>query len=91
VGGADPHITESGVDVTVIAGAIGDVRAPAPTLCSWAPRPGADVAFWHVQLESGARWTLPPPAEPASVRTLFVVEAEALSVGDFSVAAPLWT
>lgn len=77
-----PHVRASGIDVTVIAGAIGDVRALEPTRRSWASRPGTDVAIWHLQLEPGARWTVPPADEPASVRALFVVEGEDLAVGD---------
>lgn len=83
-----PHITESGIDVTVIAGAIGDVHAPAPTPRSWASRPETDVAIWHLRLEPGARWTLPPTDEPATVRSLFVVDGQELSIGDTGPVGP---
>ena len=72
---ADPHFTMLWADdiprvvatddagrtteVTVIAGRLGDADPrPAPPH-SWASRPDADVAIWHVRLEAGATWALP--------------------------------
>src|SRR5690606_2381180 len=46
-------------EITVVAGAFGDVRPPAPPPRSWASRPEADVAIWTVKLAPGARFTLP--------------------------------
>jgi hypothetical protein len=49
--------------VTVIAGHLGDVKAPAPPPSSWASRPGSDVAIWTIKLAAGAKWTLPAAAD----------------------------
>lgn len=74
------------VEVTVIAGALADVRPPAAPPNSWASRPEADVAIWHIALEAGAQWTLPPAAGPDITRTLYVFEGSVL-VGDHDVEA----
>ena len=56
--------------VTVIAGALGDARPPAPPPRSWASRPESHLAIWHIQLEPGATWTL-PPADAGVGRSLY--------------------
>jgi hypothetical protein len=73
---AEGHLTE----VTVIAGALaGQVPHPPPPH-SWASRPEADVAIWHIRMEAGARWTLPAAAGPDTVRTLYVFEGHELRI-----------
>jgi hypothetical protein len=72
--------------VTVIAGALGDARALAPPPSSWAARAEAGVAIWHVVAEPGARSSLPPAADAATRRTLYVFEG-ALHIGDRDVEA----
>ncbi len=67
---ADGHRTE----ITVIAGDFAGLHPPPPPPSSWASRPEADLAIWHVALEAKARWTLPPAAGPETVRTLYVFE-----------------
>ena len=66
--------------ITVIAGAVDGVTPPTPPPSSWAARPEADVAIWHVALEAGASWPMPRAAD-GSVRTLYVFEGSGLSVG----------
>ncbi len=73
---ADGHETV----VTVIAGRLGDVQPPAPPPASWASRPEADLAIWHVTLDAGARWQLPAAAGDDTMRTLYVFEGDGLSV-----------
>lgn len=67
-------------EVTVIAGRLGDAEPPAPPPASWASHPEADVAIWHVRLEPGASWTMPPAAGPDTVRTAYVFDGTALRV-----------
>lgn len=67
--------------VTVIAGSIGDVHAPAPPPNSWAARPESDLAIWHVSLEAGAAWTMPAAEGADTIRTLYVFEGDGLRVG----------
>ena len=47
------------IEVTVVAGALGEARAPAPPPDSWAANRNHHVAIWLIRLEPGARWTLP--------------------------------
>ncbi|MGZ4680609.1 MAG: pirin family protein, partial [Ilumatobacteraceae bacterium] len=70
-------VTDSGgrtTEVTVIAGELAGNRPPAPPPDSWASRPDADLAIWHVVAEPGAQWSLPPASGPEIVRTLYVFE-----------------
>ena len=60
------------VEVTVVAGALGDMEPPPPPPESWAGRPDADVAIWHLRLDDGASFELPAAASAATVRTLYV-------------------
>ena len=73
--------------VTVIAGALGDAKPHDPPPESWASRPEADVAIWHIELEAGARWELPPAAgADDTVRVLYVFEGDTVRVADTEVA-----
>lgn len=67
-------------EVTVIAGRFGDVEPPSPPPSSWAARPEADVAIWHLRLDPGARVVLPAAANPESLRVLYVFEAATATV-----------
>ncbi|GAC1545166.1 MAG: pirin family protein [Acidimicrobiales bacterium] len=63
-------------EVTVIAGALEGVAPLAAPPDSWASRPEADLAIWHLVLEPGAVWTVPPAAGPQTARTLYVFEGQ---------------
>ncbi len=67
---ADGRATE----ITVIAGELAGLRPPPPPPDSWASRPEADIAIWHLVLEPGARFTLPSAASNETARTLYVFE-----------------
>jgi redox-sensitive bicupin YhaK (pirin superfamily) len=71
--------------VTVVAGALRGMRAPAPPPDSWAARAEADVAIWSLVMEPGARFELPRSA-PGVDRTLYVFEGDGVRVG---AAAPV--
>ncbi len=86
---AEPDGPEA--EITVIAGHLGEATPPRPPPSSWASRPGADVAIWHIRLAPGATWTLPPAAGPATVRTLYVFDGTALEVGGHAAALPVDT
>jgi redox-sensitive bicupin YhaK (pirin superfamily) len=74
--------------VTVVAGAFAGQVPPAPPPDSWASRPDADVAIWHVALEPGATVTLPAASGgDTSVRVLYLYEGDA-RVGAVPVNAP---
>lgn len=66
--------------VTIVAGGLGNLVAPAPPPESWAARPEADVAIWVIRMEAHAEWTL-PPTQPGSNRTLYFFRGHGLQVG----------
>lgn len=73
------------VEITVIAGRLGDAEPPTPPPASWASRVDADVAIWHVVADAGAEWTLPPARSADTIRTLYVFEGDGLSVADRAI------
>jgi redox-sensitive bicupin YhaK (pirin superfamily) len=66
--------------VTVVAGALAGVTPPAPPPDSWASKPDADVAIWHVRLQPGASWTMPAATGPETVRVLYVFDGASVRV-----------
>jgi redox-sensitive bicupin YhaK (pirin superfamily) len=81
-----PRVVEGGATVTVIAGRYGDATPPPPPPSSWASRADADVAIWHLQLEPGASWVLPPAAGgETTARVLYVFEGDTLQVADVTL------
>ena len=81
------HVDADGrqVEVTVIAGRLGDLEPPPPPPRSWAARPDSDVAIWHLRFDPGARWTMPAAAGTETVRTLYVFEGDGLRIDDHDV------
>jgi redox-sensitive bicupin YhaK (pirin superfamily) len=68
-------------EVTVVAGALGGERAPAPPPHSWAARADSDVAIWCIRMDPGARWTLPAVSGGANrARTLYFFAGSSLAV-----------
>ena len=71
-------------EITIVAGSVGETRAPAPPPRSWAARPDADVAIWTVKLAPNARWTM-PAAKAGSTRTLYLFRGEGVTLGGRAV------
>jgi len=65
------------IEIDVIAGSLGDARAPAPPPDSWAAKANHHVAIWLIKLERGARWTLPATV-PGINRSLYFHAGETL-------------
>jgi quercetin 2,3-dioxygenase len=83
-----PVVSEGGVTITVIAGALGEHVPPSPPPDSWASRADADVAIWQLDLDAGASWSVPAArGGDATVRVFYVYSGE-VTVGDTTVAAP---
>jgi redox-sensitive bicupin YhaK (pirin superfamily) len=59
------------IDVTVVAGTLGDAVAPKPPPRSWASVADSHVAIWTITLAPGARWTVPAGPRDAN-RMLYV-------------------
>ena len=76
---------EDGARVTLIAGALEGVEAPTPPPDSWAGRPDAGVAMWHLELAAESGWTL-PPTDPRSSRVLYLFEGSGLRIGEETFA-----
>ena len=71
--------------ITVIAGVLGDASPPSPPPHSWASRPEADLAVWHLQMEAGAQVQLPAASSAETGRVLYVFEGSALTIGGETV------
>ncbi|MBQ0936835.1 pirin family protein [Ideonella paludis] len=50
-------------EVCLIAGSLGEHKAPAPPPHSWAAEPDNHLAVWTLRMAPGARWTLPAGVE----------------------------
>ncbi len=72
--------------ITVIAGALGDASPPSPPPHSWASRPEADLAVWHLQMEAGGSVRLPAASSAETGRVLYVFEGSALTISGETVA-----
>jgi hypothetical protein len=83
------HVDADGraTEVTVVAGELAGLVPPPPPPHSWASRPEADVAIWHLRFEPGASFELPAAAGPETVRTLYVFEGPGLDIGGHPVEA----
>ncbi len=70
--------------VEIIAGKIGEMKAPSPPPDSWASDPGNEVAVWNIRMEPGAVWTL-PKATAGINRKLFYYIGQTLSINGSSI------
>ena len=77
-------------EVTVVAGALAGLTPPPAPPSSWASRPEADLAIWHIVSDGDARWTVPPAASEHTVRTMYVFEGS-LRIGDHTIEAATGT
>lgn len=68
-------------EVSVIAGQLGDVRAPSPPPDSWAAQANADVAIWSIKIPAGGKWTLPKSSSNATIRMIYFFKGDTLHVG----------
>jgi hypothetical protein len=66
-------------EVTLIAGSLGDTRAPEPTPDSWAADSEHHVAIWLIRLDPDAEWQL-PAAVPGLSRSLYFYQGGELSI-----------
>jgi redox-sensitive bicupin YhaK (pirin superfamily) len=66
-------------EVTVVAGQLGEVRAPPPPPNSWASRSDTEVAIWTIRMASDARFTI-PAAAPGLNRSVYFFGGSRLSI-----------
>ncbi len=76
---------QKGVEVEVIAGEIGNHKAPSPAPNSWAADPENEVAIFNVKLAAGATFIL-PKASAGINRTIYFYQGEKLMIGDESIS-----
>ncbi|MGI9605165.1 MAG: pirin family protein [Acidimicrobiales bacterium] len=75
-----PTITlEDGATITVIAGELDGVKPPPPPPNSWAARPEADLAIWHIVMPENSSWTL-PATHANTQRVLYAFDGGSVSV-----------
>lgn len=72
----------------VIAGTIGDVKAPAPAPDSWASDPANEVGIWTVKMEPGAEWTIPPASDKVR-RTIYFFRGGTLTLEGNNIESPV--
>ncbi len=68
--------------ITVIAGELLGRQPAGSPPDSWASRPEAEVAVWHISLEAGARWVLPAASGNDINRAIYSFEGSWVTVGD---------
>jgi quercetin 2,3-dioxygenase len=76
--GQIPRLRAPGVEVTVVAGPLGEITPPAPPPHSWAARPENDVAIWTIRLDPGQKWTVPAAKSAKTHRTLYFFSGSAV-------------
>ncbi|WP_215224827.1 pirin family protein [Echinicola shivajiensis] len=71
-------------EIKVIAGQIGETKAPAPNPDSWAANPDNHVAIWTIKMDAHATWTLPATEEGIN-RSLFFYKGSQLETEGFEL------
>ena len=66
-------------EITVVAGALEGHVPPSPPPKSWASHADSDVAIWHLRLEPGAEWTMPPARHADTIRVAYVFDGAGLA------------
>ncbi len=76
------HADKAGKKTTVevIAGILGNKKAPVPPPDSWAANAEHHVAVWNIKMEAGAIWTLPKTAAGIN-RNMYFYQGEQLELG----------
>lgn len=63
----------------IIAGSLGNHKAPAPPPDSWAAANSNEVAIWNIQMDAKAKWTLPKASKGIN-RTIYFFKGDVLTV-----------
>jgi redox-sensitive bicupin YhaK (pirin superfamily) len=83
---AVPTYAVDGVNVTIIAGRLVDLRPPSPPPRSWASREASDVAMWTIRLAPRAAWTLPSASHGVN-RALYFFRGSTMTVAGAALDA----
>jgi redox-sensitive bicupin YhaK (pirin superfamily) len=71
-------------EVTLIAGSIGDISAPAPAPDSWAADPGNEIGIWLIKMEAHASWTIPTASFEVN-RTLYFYKGSEIHMAGIDI------
>jgi hypothetical protein len=74
------------IEVNVIAGRIGDLKALPPAPESWAADPANQLAIWTMRIEPGASWKMPATSLGVN-RTLFLYRGSEARIDGLEIAA----
>ena len=80
-----PKYRSNGTEVTVVAGRLDGIQAPAPPPKSWAAGDDTAVAIWTIKMAPGAKWTLPATA-PGTNRTLYFFSGRSVQISNQSLS-----
>jgi redox-sensitive bicupin YhaK (pirin superfamily) len=80
------HKIENQVEVTLIAGALGDLTPPPPPPHSYASHPESDLAIWTIKLAPNAEWTI-PKSRATSNRMIYIFKGGSITVGETATTA----
>lgn len=71
-------------EVTIIAGEMGDMRAPSPAPDSWAADPGNETGIWLIKIEANGSWTLPTASFEVN-RSLYFYRGSEINIAGITV------
>lgn len=73
------------IEVRIIAGRIGEVKAPAPAPNSWASDKNNGVAIWLIKLEANSKWNI-PAASNEVYRSLYFYKGLSLKIAGVDIS-----
>lgn len=71
-------------EVTIIAGKVGDISAPAPAPDSWANEPENEVGIWLIKMEANAEWTIPSASIEVN-RSLYFYRGTTINIAGVTI------
>lgn len=74
------------IEIEIMAGSVDGISAPDPAPDSWAAKPENEVAIWHIKMEPGATWPL-PPASKEVMRSLYFFSGDKVEIAGQSIAS----
>ncbi len=73
------------IEIDVVAGKIGETKAPAPAPDSWAANPENEVEIWHLKMEENASWEIPTTNKKVN-RILYFFEGELVNIDEKEIS-----
>jgi redox-sensitive bicupin YhaK (pirin superfamily) len=72
---------KNNIKIDIVAGNIGDSKAPSPAPDSWAADPQNEVAIWQIVLDENASWEMPVAFLEVN-RSLYFFEGETIKLNE---------